>query len=78
MQMNLRVDDDFEQKLRQLVKLTRAPNKTAAIKAAVEEKLAQLNRQQRYDFKKVIGVAGKLASKGRFKSDDDLYTDSDS
>jgi hypothetical protein len=76
MQLNMRIDREFEQKLKRLVELTDAPNKTEAIKAAVDDKLAKLQRPK-YDFRKVIGVAGRLKSNARFQSDDDLYRDSE-
>lgn len=76
MQLNMRIDREFEEKLKRLVELTKAPNKTEAIKVAVAEKLARLQRPP-FDFRKALGVSGRLKPNARFRSDDDLYRDSE-
>jgi hypothetical protein len=76
MQLNIRTDPEFERELDALVRKTGARTRTAAIKQAVRVALERVSvSRRRFDFRDVIGIAGKPNPRARFRSDDDLYKD---
>lgn len=76
MQINIRTDASFQRELDALVRRTGLRTRTAAIKHAVHETLQRARQGQRpFDFRDARGVAGKPDSRGRFRTDEDLYRD---
>jgi hypothetical protein len=76
MQVNIRTDAEFERDLDTLVRQTGAKTRTAAIKQAVHAASERVRvSRRRFNFRDLIGIAGKPKPRARFRSDDDLYKD---
>lgn len=75
-QLNINVTPEFERALRQLMKQRNIPNKSDAVRQAVQEAATRGSSRTQYDFRAWLGLGLKapLRHRRRFLSEDDLWS----